>query len=113
MIYFLRILFIILFLTIVYTIVSTSLQSNLFEEWGYLSSIPWMRATLIDFYINEIIIFLWVWYREFTLAKKVMWGVLFFCLGGIATTLYVLIVLFKANSTATPEEILTGGKNAK
>lgn len=111
MIYFLRILFSLLFIWIVYTIIATSLESNLFEEWEFLSSIPWMKATLIDFYINEIIIFLWVCFRESSLLKKIVWAILFFCLGSAATTLYILIILFKADVKSSPKEILIGGKN--
>jgi len=111
MIYFLRILFSVLLIWIVYTIIATSLESNLFDELEYLISIPWMRATLIDFYINELIIFLWVCFKESSLLKKIVWAILFFCLGSAATTFYILIILFKADVKSSPKELLTGGKN--
>lgn len=113
MINFLRILFSALFIWIVYTIVATSLESNLFEEWSYLASIPWMRATLVDFYINEIIIFLWVCYREKSIFSMILWAVLFFCLGSAATTFYVLIILFKANTKTSIEAIILGENYVK
>lgn len=72
-----------------------------------------MRATLVDFYINEIIIFLWVCYREESILKMMIWAVLFFCLGSVATTFYVLIILFKIDKNTPLEVILTGAKNAR
>jgi hypothetical protein len=91
---FLIALFSILFIYIVYTVVSTSLESNLFEEWDFLASIPWMTATLIDFYINTVVIFAWMAFRENKWSVRILWLVGFVLLGSIATTLYVLIQLF-------------------
>jgi len=39
-----------------YQVISTSLSSILFKEWHFLGSIPWMRATLWDFYANVTLI---------------------------------------------------------
>lgn len=79
----------------VYIVISTSLESGLFEQWDFLASIPWMRATLWDFYANILLIYLFVLYRERNLLFKFMWAVLFFCLGSIASIAYVLIELFR------------------
>lgn len=88
-------LFTILFIYITYTVVSTSIQSNLFTEWNFLASIPWMKATLVDFYINTIVIFAWMSFRENSWAVRIVWLILFVLLGSMATTIYVLIQLFK------------------
>jgi hypothetical protein len=53
----LKILFSALSLFMVYMVVSTSLESNLIKEWSFLGSIPWMRATLFDFYTNIIVLY--------------------------------------------------------
>lgn len=87
--------FILLFGYIVYTVITTSLQSNLFKEWDFLASIPWMKATLVDFYINTVVIFSWMSFREKLWSIRFIWLILFVTLGSIATTLYVLIQLFK------------------
>jgi hypothetical protein len=87
------IIFISLMLYMIYTTVSTSLESNLFEEWNFLASIPWMKATLIDFYINTVVIFAWVAYRENNLLKSTLWLISFILLGSMTTTLYVIIQL--------------------
>jgi hypothetical protein len=78
-----------------YLVISTSLESNLFKNWGYLGAIPWMRATLWDFYVNEAVIFLWVCYKEKNTGLKILWLILLVCLGSIAGCAYVLVQLFR------------------
>lgn len=84
-----------LWVWMVYVVVSTSLESSLFDQWDYLGSIPWMRATLWDFYANVLIIYLFVLWRERQVTIKLLWAVLFFGLGSIASLAYVLIQLFQ------------------
>lgn len=106
MIILLRFIFALLFIYIVYTVISTSLQSNLVEEWNYLASIPWMRATLVDFYIMTAIIYLWVLYRENSIIIKILLLILFISLGSIATTGYILIRLFLIKPNDSVEKLL-------
>lgn len=84
-----------LLLFMIYMVVSTSLESNLFEELSQLVTIPWMKATLWDFYANVFLIYCWVIYKEQKAFPLVLWAVLFFFLGSIATISYVLIQLYK------------------
>lgn len=97
MITFLKILFSSVLLFMCYEVISTSLESNLFEQWDFLGSIPWMRATLWDFYANVLVIFIWVCYKERSVTLKILWLILLVCLGSIASCTYVLIQLFKLN----------------
>lgn len=106
MISFLKIALSLAWVFMVYIVVSTSLESSLFKEWNYLGSIPWMRATLWDFYGNVFIIYLWVLYRERSIAVKLIWAVLFFCLGSIATIGYTLIQLFQLKEGEGIQKIL-------
>ena len=85
-------------LWMVYVVISTSLESGLFEQWEFLASIPWMRATLWDFYANILLIYLFVLYKERSLLIKLMWAILFFCLGSIASIAYVFVALSKVKS---------------
>ena len=94
MVSFLKIFLALVWLFMVYMVVSTGLESSLFKEWNYLGSIPWMRATLWDFYANVLVIYLWVLYRERNIGTKLLWALLFFALGSIGTIGYVLIQLF-------------------
>jgi hypothetical protein len=99
-------LFTIVFLWMIYTVVQTCFESNLFKEWNYLGSIPWMQATLWDFYANIFVLLIWVYYKETNLGSKGLWTVLFICLGSIAVTGYVLVQLFKLKPGEGLEKIL-------
>ncbi|MBC7487974.1 MAG: DUF1475 family protein [Cytophagaceae bacterium] len=94
----------------IYIVISTSLESNLYKEWDYLASIPWMRATLWDFYANILVIYLWVIYKEKNVFVILLWAVLFFCLGSIGSIAYVLIQLFRAKPTDGMKEVLMQSK---
>ncbi len=106
MVSFLKIFLSLVWLFMIYIIISTSLSSSLFEEWNFLASIPWMQATLWDFYGNVLLIYLWVLYRERGIPVRVLWATLFFCLGSIATIGYVLIQLFSLRPSEGIEAIL-------
>ncbi|MGZ3757949.1 MAG: DUF1475 family protein [Mucilaginibacter sp.] len=91
----LKITFSLLFVWMCYVVISTSMSSNLFKQWDFLGAIPWMRATLWDFYANVLVIFIWVCYKEKNIALKVIWLVLLVTLGSIASCTFVLIQLFR------------------
>ena len=103
----LKILFSILFVWMCYVVITTSIKSNLFTEWDNLGAIPWMRATLWDFYANVTAIFLWVCYKEKFIALKIFWLILLVTLGSIATCAYVLLQLFKLKPGEGLKEFFT------
>ncbi|MEI9918225.1 MAG: DUF1475 family protein [Bacteroidota bacterium] len=103
---FLKIFLFLVWLWMIYVVVSTSLESSLFAEWDYLGSIPWMRATLWDFYANILVIYLFVLYRERSWAIKALWLALFFCLGSIGSIGYVLIELSRLKNGEGLNKIL-------
>ena len=102
----LKIIFSALLIWVTYVVITTSLESSLFKEWDFLGSIPWMRATLWDFYANNFIITLWMFYKEKNIIPKISWLILFVCLGSIATCAYMLIKLFKLNRGEGLEELV-------
>jgi hypothetical protein len=102
----LKVLFSALSLFMVYVVISTSLESNLIKEWSFLGSIPWMRATLIDFYANILVLYAWVVYKERGWINRSVWLVLFVGLGSITVTLYVVIQLMKLKPGEGIEHVL-------
>jgi len=56
---------------------------------------PWALATLADAYCGFITFFVWLCFRERSLAIKVLWLVLILLLGNIAMSFYVLLQLFR------------------
>ncbi|QQL50374.1 DUF1475 family protein [Mucilaginibacter ginkgonis] len=105
MISFLKVLFSLVFVWVCYVVISTSLEHNLFKEWNSLGT-AWMHVTLWDFYANILIIYLWICYNEKSWVLKILWLVLVFCLGSIATCGYVLIQLFKLKPNQGIKELL-------
>lgn len=94
---FLRVLLIGILGFMIYITITTSLESNLFEEWNYLTSIPLMNATLADFFFNVVILLIVVWYRERTILAKILWTLFFVSMGSMASCIYFLVTLFKMN----------------
>lgn len=107
MINLLKLTFSVLLIWIIYIVVQTSLESSLFEQWDFLGSIPWMRATLWDFYINIFIITLWMCYKEKSILAKILWIILFVCLGSIATCSYILLRLFRLKPGQGVKDLLS------
>jgi hypothetical protein len=68
--------------------------------------IPWMVATLVDFYTNLWFICLWVLYKEESWITGVIWIALLTCLGSPFTCLYVAIQLFKLKPNEPISSIL-------
>lgn len=91
----LKLLFSAVLVFMCYQVIHASLKSNLFEEWNFLAGIPWMRATLWDFYANVLVLSTWICFKESSLAKKIFWIILLSVLGSIGTCVYVLLQLFK------------------
>ncbi|AZI25730.1 MAG: DUF1475 family protein [Pedobacter agri] len=106
MINLLKIVFSALLVFMCYKVIATSLESNLFDQWDFLGSIPWMRATLWDFYANIFIITLWMLYKEKSIILKISVTILFVCLGSIATLAYVLVHLYKLKEGEGVKELL-------
>lgn len=100
-----KVVFSIMFVWICYNVISTSLSHNLFKEWNSLAT-PWMKATLWDFYTNALVIYLWLCYKEKGIFFKILWLILMFTLGSIATCGYVLIQLFKLKPHEGLKELL-------
>ena len=94
MVGFLKVLFSLLFVWMCYVVISTGMASSLFDQWSFLGGIPWMRATLWDFYANVTVIFVWLCYKETKLWLKLIWLILLVTLGSIASCAYILIQLF-------------------
>ena len=106
----LKIIFSLLLVWMCYKVIATSLESNAFTEWDFLGSIPRMRATLWDFYAYIFVIYLWIVYKERSLPIKILWQILLFCRGSIATCVYVLIQVFKLKPGADVAELI-GSRN--
>jgi hypothetical protein len=78
----------------IWKIIDTSLENNLFTELPSLLRIPWMEATLYDFYANVFFLYLWIFYKEKNNLKKICWLIFLIGMGSVATCIYLLKELF-------------------
>lgn len=92
----LKTLFVVLGCVMVATLIYTISTDGLPFRKDLLT--PWMRATLVDFYINVVPLAAWVCYKERNWVAAAIWLVLLVCLGSITTCLYVTLQLFKLSA---------------
>ncbi|XP_073127959.1 uncharacterized protein [Henckelia pumila] len=94
----LRNLFVVLGCGITATVVYTIATDGLPFRKQLLT--PWMAATLVDFYINILVIGAWIIYKESNWIRAIIWIVFLVCLGSITTCGYIVLQFFKL----TPQE---------
>ena len=102
----LKLLFGGIFVWMIALTVRTSLQISIWEAWDSFAANPWAVATLYDAYFGFITFWIWVAYKEKTMIARVSWLVLILGLGNIATSLYVLIQLFRLRPEEPVEAVL-------
>lgn len=56
---------------------------------------PWMAATLVDTFINSIVLSVWVAHKEMTWTSAIIWICLSLCFGSTVTCAYIAIQLFQ------------------
>jgi len=76
-----------------YVTVSASLQQDVVSATKQLWPDPWFRATLADAYCGFLFFWLWVAWRERSLARGALWFLLIMALGNIAMAGYLLLQL--------------------
>jgi hypothetical protein len=90
---------------IVLTVVAIQ-EASLTEAGSELWKDAWFRLTLADAYFGFLIVYLWVAYKERTLASRIVWFLLFMALGNMAVSAYILIQLFGVRHGSLAESLL-------
>lgn len=85
---------------------TASLERGVFTAGAALWPDPWFRATLADAYCGFLAFYAWVFYREPSWPARVLWLLAILALGNIATSVYVLIKLFRLRAGAGAEQLL-------
>lgn len=88
-----RTVLVLFILWLLYAILWASFQQSLFAEFARLWAEPWMKVTLLDFYLGIFLFTSWVAYRERSVIKTAIWLVAFVFLGNLATLAYVFLIL--------------------
>jgi len=91
-----------------YVTISASLQQDLVSATRQLWPDGWFRATLADAYCGFLFFWLWVAWREQTLAKSILWFVLIMALGNLAMAGYILLQLRNWNPSDGVARLLAG-----
>jgi hypothetical protein len=81
-----------------YVTISASLHQDIVSATPQLWTDPWFRATLADAYCGFLFFWLWVAWREQSVAISVLWFVLIMSLGNIAIAGYLLVQLLHIRS---------------
>lgn len=92
-----------LFFLMLGTTIWAGLQQNLFTEFSWSTGHMWFKATLVDFYINQLIIAIWAIKLEKSLIAKIVWPILFACFGSMGTAIYIVLKLV-ANKPLFPRK---------
>ena len=106
MINFLKLFFLLVLLSMLAVTTVASLDRGVFEAGADLWGDPWFRATLADAYFGFLTVYLWIAYKERTIARRIGWFVLLMLLGNIAIAVYLLIQLFRLPSDASMKDLL-------
>lgn len=97
---FLKLLFVAIFGAMVWVTTWAQSHEGLFAALARIPGDPWFVATLFDTYFAFLCFWLWVCFRERSVAMKALWLVAIVVLGNLAMSVYVLIQLFRLK----PEE---------
>lgn len=82
-------------------------QCNIFSIPSNVTGHPWFTATLFDAYCGFITFYCWVYFKEKSVAMRLVWFILIMLLGNIAMSSYVLLKLWRLKEKQTPEALLT------
>jgi hypothetical protein len=91
-----------------YVTISASLHQDIVSATRLLWPDPWFRATLADAYCGFLFFWLWVAWREQSVAKSVLWFVLIMTLGNIAMAGYLLLQLRRWQPAEGIDSLLRG-----
>lgn len=73
---------------------------------GALLHDPWFDATLVDAYCGLLKFFIWVAWRERSVAARVAWFVAIMLPGNLAMSGYVLLELARLGRDASADKLL-------
>ena len=94
----LQLLFALILVSMIGVSTWASLERDIFTAGRDLMQDRWFIATLMDAYFGFLTFYVWVAWREGSLARRVVWFVLIMCLGNIAMSVYVLWQLVRDRS---------------
>lgn len=107
MLWFLRFLFIAVLASMVWVTSWASLQVSILAIPRDVFTHPWFIATLFDAYFGFLTFYVWLAWKEQSLAARVLWFVDVMLLGNLAMAIYVLVELFRIEESSQIAETIT------
>jgi hypothetical protein len=107
MILFLRALFLVVLASMVAVTVWASLGVPLTHIPRAVLGHPWFIATLCDAYWAFVTFYVWVAWKERSLAARILWFTSIMALGNIAMAIYLLRELFRIPASGTLETVVS------
>jgi hypothetical protein len=74
------------------------INGNFSADGTLLLNNPWGIVSLVDLYVGFGLFAMWIYFREKTLASRLIWIVLLMVLGFFIGSLYVLITLYRSHN---------------
>ncbi len=95
-----------LLLTILFAgaIIWASVNGKLSDEFSYILSLPWGLVAIADLYIGFLLFCLFIWVTIPCKKKACLWILALFCLGNLASLLYLLFGLHQPTSNPFIED---------
>ena len=87
-----------IFLFMLTVTIRATLAQSLPAAWPAYAASPWAMATLWDAYSGFTLFWIWVAFREKSWPGRIVWLVLIYALGNIATAAYFFIALMQLRS---------------
>lgn len=84
-----------------------TMQQSLPAAWPSYQANPWAMATLADAYSGFTLFWIWVAFRERSWPARIIWLVLIYATGNIATAAYLFIALAKLRDDQPASAVLT------
>ena len=103
---FLIILFFGILVGMLYVTTVASLDRSILKVGRVILGDRWFHATLADAYFGFITFYVWVAYKEKSVAGKVIWFVLIMLLGNISMSVYMLIQLIRLKNGSPIHHVL-------
>jgi hypothetical protein len=69
---------------------------NIMKEGAIIGSMPWGIVSLVDVYTGFVLFCGWIFYREKSLVRAIIWTVAVMVFGNFVTSLYVLLTLLNS-----------------
>ncbi len=103
----LRLLFIVIIVSMLGVTTWASLHTPLFSIPREVYSHPWFIATLFDAYWAFITFYVWVAWKESSLAARLLWLLSILALGNLAMAAYMLRELFRISDIAALGQVFS------